>query len=152
MYKENLEFDSLNNLINFLNNSLISDLIKDKDDIKRKILEKLDETKKIVNNMYNKLSEKKVEGTENILNIINNQKDILEIIFKNNEDLNLINIYTAEIIKNNKIIIDFTNNLIKNENIRKKEKDDTSEKDKSKNKKNIKKDNIKKTNINYLFF
>ena len=102
--------------------------------------------------MYNKLSEKKVEGTENILNIINNQKDILEIIFKNNEDLNLINIYTAEIIKNNKIIIDFTNNLIKNENIRKKEKDDTSEKDKSKNKKNIKKDNIKKTNINYLFF
>ena len=152
MYKENLEFDSLNNLINFLNNSLISDLIKDKDDIKRKILEKLDETKKIVNNMYNKISEKKVEGTENILNIINNQKDILEIIFKNNEDLNLINIYTAEIIKNNKIIIDFTNNLIKNENIRKKEKDDTSEKDKSKNKKNIKKDNIKKTNINYLFF
>ena len=152
MYKENLEFDSLNNLINFLNNSLISDLIKDKDDIKRKILEKLDETKKIVNNMYNKLSEKKVEGTENILNIINNQKDILEIIFKNNEDLNLINIYTAEIIKNNKIIIDFTNNLIKNENISKKEKDDTSEKDKSKNKKNIKKDNIKKTNINYLFF
>ena len=152
MFKENLEFDSLNNLINFLNNSLISDLIKDKDDIKRKILEKLDETKKIVNNMYNKLSEKKVEGTENILNIINNQKDILEIIFKNNEDLNLINIYTAEIIKNNKIIIDFTNNLIKNENIRKKEKDDTSEKDKSKNKKNIKKDNIKKTNINYLFF
>ena len=152
MYKENLEFDSLNNLINFLNNSLISDLIKDKDDIKRKILEKLDETKKIVNNMYNKISEKKVEGTENILNIINNQKDILEIIFKNNEDLNLINIYTAEIIKNNKIIIDFTNNLIKNENIRKKEKDDTSEKDKSKNNKNIKKDNIKKININYLFF
>ena len=104
MYKENLEFDSLNNLINFLNNSLISDLIKDKDDIKRKILEKLDETKKIVNNMYNKLSEKKVEGIENILNIINNQKDILEIIFKNNEDLNLINIYTAEIIKNKKNI------------------------------------------------